>query len=759
VSVADRIAQIRRKLNDLARLQGWELPEALVEAEVAAWEADQSVALPEGYRAFLLGVGNGGPGPEYGLTPLGEGPLPETGFSQVVSTITYDDGDGGGEVSAGTGPRPAVDGPPKLANPFPLKDEWRPFNAEGESVPSPVDEGVNPYDGVLHLVERGCGYFDFLVVTGDRAGQVWTDYTAGDGSIFEASPSFLDWYETWLDDALRGFTVRAITGEDADKRVIAVELAKAWLATFDEAVAQDGRYPIDTRIDAIWAHHAAGNAANVNALVADIEARPDGPRALEAVYRELHSDAFARAEAEPPDVGDDLIEHAIAAVRRTLANNPRCPADALMRLGADDNREVRIMVVRNPAAPAAALEAVADLERSRLDQDLDAAATLEFVARHESCPPALLTQLASIESPEPGHIFATILRAVALNPSTPTSTLEALATNTDPFVRHGVALNEQTPAASIERLCDDSEPVVVAAAAHSPNVSVARLVSLADRTEGEILGAVANHPATPLPTLLLLAGKSGPWTMHRLGRNPARHPEIVELLALLDPDYGLPKPSARPEGWARQPYDVTSIDAVIAEAAGHPAFPAGELMRLIDSRGRMSAYDAGSNPWANAEHLRAIAEDSYDYARAKAAVHRNAPHELLVELASDRSEIVAAAAAAHPNCPKDMLEQFASDEGRDVRAAVAGREDTDPAVRERLAGDPEWFVRAAVARCPATDPELLRRLAKDDSAHVRKAVPANFSAPADLVASLADDPSDNVKNVVNWRRRYDELRR
>ncbi len=164
----------------------------LTEDALADFEREHDVTLPAGYRAYLRRVGNGGAGPHYGLSPLA--PLELAELPQSFVQVSNSEG----EViaSAGTGPRPLPDVTSSLARPFPLQREWSP-----EAGALPVAPGVSPYDGCVHLADQGCGYFDFLVVRGPNAGQVWGDYTAGDGPIAMSHDDFLGWYEEWLDRA------------------------------------------------------------------------------------------------------------------------------------------------------------------------------------------------------------------------------------------------------------------------------------------------------------------------------------------------------------------------------------------------------------------------------------------------------------------------------------------------------------------------------------------------------------------------------
>src|SRR5262249_44739647 len=71
-------------------------------------------------------------------------------------------------------------------------------DGQGESIArSPDLRG-----GYLRLADQGCGYASVLVLEGPRRGQVLADMReAHEGFVAEA-PSFLAWFEGWLERAL-----------------------------------------------------------------------------------------------------------------------------------------------------------------------------------------------------------------------------------------------------------------------------------------------------------------------------------------------------------------------------------------------------------------------------------------------------------------------------------------------------------------------------------------------------------------------------
>jgi SMI1 / KNR4 family (SUKH-1) len=135
--------------------------------EVEAFETEHGIALPEGYRRFVLEIGNGGE-KFYDIVPLGRVPRH---FH-----------------------RRAEDEFARLANPFPFTKFW-----VWEAEDSPDEARMEQVgDGRLILGDQGCGIYWALIVTGPQRGQMW--HLTGEGIQPCAPPrDFLSWYEYWLD--------------------------------------------------------------------------------------------------------------------------------------------------------------------------------------------------------------------------------------------------------------------------------------------------------------------------------------------------------------------------------------------------------------------------------------------------------------------------------------------------------------------------------------------------------------------------------
>jgi hypothetical protein len=188
-----------------ANAHDYKLNPRLPPATVSAFEEEHGVALPPDYKGFLTSIGNGGAGPYYGLFRLGK--------------------DDTSEELPGSRSRLVGD----LSAPFPHADAWNLPREFWEGAPDPPpdtppeaeDELMATWDKVLEerywnpavmngaipICHRGCGLYQWLVVTGKQAGYVWNDERADEAGI---SPlrgpdgkqlTFADWYLQWLETA------------------------------------------------------------------------------------------------------------------------------------------------------------------------------------------------------------------------------------------------------------------------------------------------------------------------------------------------------------------------------------------------------------------------------------------------------------------------------------------------------------------------------------------------------------------------------
>ncbi len=171
-----RAPESHRLYREGATHQG-RLGPALGEDELAAFERERRITLPEEYRAFLRDVGHGGLGPGFGLSPL-----------------------------TGAGYTGAAEG--DLDEPFPFT--FRSWDGE---------ERMAGASGVLYLATPDDPWGSaYLVVTGEDRGLVWgfghihggwcpqapTWEDDQDATVEKLPRGFLRWYEDWLDVLLPG---------------------------------------------------------------------------------------------------------------------------------------------------------------------------------------------------------------------------------------------------------------------------------------------------------------------------------------------------------------------------------------------------------------------------------------------------------------------------------------------------------------------------------------------------------------------------
>ena len=95
-------------------------------------------------------------------------------------------------------------GPPSLPQGLSLPEDMRWFLGTIAGSGAGPGYGLDIYpadDGGIHLADAGCGA-EWRMSPYD--GSVWLDSRACDDGFVRVAPSFLSWYEAWLDHAIRG---------------------------------------------------------------------------------------------------------------------------------------------------------------------------------------------------------------------------------------------------------------------------------------------------------------------------------------------------------------------------------------------------------------------------------------------------------------------------------------------------------------------------------------------------------------------------
>lgn len=179
------------------------LNDPLAESVVLTFERKHRIQLPGDYRSFLTTIGNGGAGPYYGVFPLGY----MDGVGSAIQPWSEQDGFIG-----------------VLSEPYPLLAEWNdlagmPPVALLDGDPVAYDRLYDQFErrywnssivnGAIPICHQGCALRIWLVITGEKAGQLWHDQRSDykgvaplhlqDGSV----ATFSSWYRDWLEDALQ----------------------------------------------------------------------------------------------------------------------------------------------------------------------------------------------------------------------------------------------------------------------------------------------------------------------------------------------------------------------------------------------------------------------------------------------------------------------------------------------------------------------------------------------------------------------------
>ncbi|MEU8789589.1 SMI1/KNR4 family protein [Streptomyces sp. NPDC048643] len=186
-----------------ARGHGFRLAPVMVEEQLRALEADLGGGLPAQYRSFLLRVGAGGAGPDYGLMAPASG---DEGWQWVGIGLAYP----AQPTTAEFAGRPfvaealqreldVIESQEPERNAYAADDAFRRAYAAWDARYEELSDAQEA--GAVFLSEQGCGYASLLVMTGPSQGAIWEDLRPADRGIEPTGHDFAHWYRSWLERA------------------------------------------------------------------------------------------------------------------------------------------------------------------------------------------------------------------------------------------------------------------------------------------------------------------------------------------------------------------------------------------------------------------------------------------------------------------------------------------------------------------------------------------------------------------------------
>ena len=256
----------------------------------------------------------------------------------------------------------------------------------------------------------------------------------------------------------------------------------------------------------VWIKLSEDEVVDIRKTVANNPSTP--PEALVKLSGDeeyLVREEVAANPSTPPEVLVKLSEEENAGARGAVAYNPSTPPEVLVKLSGDKSPSVRRRVANNRSTPP---EALAKLSGDEI-YDI-----LIKVSKNRKTPPEALAKLAS--TPQPDYTvsqFNEVRIEVSKNPNTPPEVLTRLASDGDQVVRQNVASNPSTAPEVLTKLLFDEEAkgrlrnmYIIRRVLENPSTPPEVLVKSSESVSRGRREAVANNPSTPLEVLVKLSG-------------------------------------------------------------------------------------------------------------------------------------------------------------------------------------------------------------------------------------------------------------
>jgi hypothetical protein len=345
---------------------------------------------------------------------------------------------------------------------------------------------------------------------------------------------------------------------------------------------------------------------------------------------------------------------------------------------------------------------------------------------HRMCPPDALAAATDRHLPSfhsAGDLTAfDLLIAIAWNPATPASALDALAASPSSDLRLAVTFNPTLTATQLDALLADATVDIVVRVAAHPNTSPQTLTQLSAEPDTAVRDAVLANPNTPAMVIRAILGTTpDAIRLNAAARNRALDPRVI----------------AR---WAH--HERSSVRRV---AAANPALPPESMPALAWSGDDRTQVTIARQPLLPADLAEALSGPTSATATRRAlAANTGIPVAAIGGLLVDPDPHVRSlTVTSRPDLPGSLLAQVAVDEmNTHVRAALLAHPNLPDRVTLHLLNraTPAAFSALAVTVTSRPGPlsaPLIAALHAGEPSPGADKVYARPECPSDLLAAAA----------------------
>lgn len=517
--------------------------------------------------------------------------------------------------------------------------------------------------------------------------------------------------------------------------------------------------------------------------------------------------ALARMPQKPSHPVDPISLSPVSVeIRRQVAGYPGTPTEILAFLAQDEDAEVRCLVaiheqtspetlaslrddllnvrlalVKNTHTPREILEQLATsalmapslldnpslppvLKRQVIENCLQTASKFPTednlqvcvkIALDPNTPPDILEILAYDKRGTQNDPTPRISLAVARNPQTPLSVIEAMSQCSDTYYSTAYIANPRTPPELLLQLAQHSNPKIRTVVAAHPNTPTEVLVALYQEQNRDISLAIARNPQTPLWILEAYSNFQDLNFLAHLCDNPRIEWSMLEKIYRQANNYYLVNqklanhPHTPPE-ILDQLANFPEHETVKKGVANNPNTWPSTLEKL--SRDIYVSSQVINNPRLPISALNHLSKHSLKYVLNRPDVDQLPPELLkkIPEWQRRNQELIEIGCylAIHPHTSPQTLEKLSKSPQVEVRKKVIENPNIAPELLEKLAQDKDFQVRQKVAASPQASEQILARLAKDKKMSVRIEVAKNNLTPRYLLQKLVLDPKEPVRLAV-----------